>query len=55
MTLIEKLIANIHTAMKLLKLQEEEGLKHYLKIREKMQPHRAPDNPHRMVKTTSTC
>ena len=55
MTLIEKLIANIQTSIKVLNLQEEEGMKHYQKIREMMQPHRAADNPHRMVKTTSQC
>jgi len=55
MTLVEKLIANIQTTMKVLNLQEEEGMKHYQKIREMTQPHRAADNPHRLVKTTSQC
>eukprot|EP00878_Enallax_costatus_P031016 GHUV01033843.1.p1 GENE.GHUV01033843.1~~GHUV01033843.1.p1 ORF type:complete len:205 (+),score=51.03 GHUV01033843.1:203-817(+) len=56
MTMIEKLIAHIHEAMQVLKLQESAHLKKVRQlVREKMQPHRAPDNPYRQVKTTGQC
>lgn len=56
MTLIENLISHIHEAMQVLRLQESASQKHVLKlVREQMKPHRSPDNPHRLVKTTSTC
>lgn len=56
MTLIEKLITHIHEAMQVLRLQETAHLKKIRQlVREKMQPHRAPDNPYRQVKTTGQC
>jgi hypothetical protein len=42
-------------AVQVLNAQEEAHAMHFKKMREQFAPCRLPNNPHRLVKTTSTC
>lgn len=55
MTLVEKLIQNLHYVMATLNLAETNQQKYYEKLTTLLKPHRRQDNPHRQVKTTGQC